>query len=182
MTQVPPGEDRRQTPQPLTSDQLAWVTEQTQHACAKAAATAAQHVQRRALVGFIVLLVGIIVAQGIGNRTSSQERAAIVDSGKVVSVDGCNRAFEERLKIRDVFLTSQKIVQVRVDAGKSSSPDNDKEALAFYKEQLRLFKLPDCRDAEHLLTSDPDKPLPDVEPYYPGSKNPDQPKSVFDGR
>ena len=172
--------DRRKTPQPLNQAQIDWVTAQTERAAEKAAFHAARAVQRRALIGFIILLLGIIIVQQVGNSTSAKERQAIVDSGRVVSVDGCNRAYEERLKIRDVFLTSQSIVRARVKSGESVDPANDRRALDFYKDQLAAFKLPDCRKAEKLLTADPDKPLPVVEPYYPDSTNPDQPQSVFD--
>jgi hypothetical protein len=181
--------DRRQTPQPLTQEQLDWVTAQTERAAAKAAAQAAEKAAeegvrkgrkqqaRQARIGFIILLLGILLVFHLGNRASDGERQAIVDSGKVVSVDGCNRDYTEDVRIRDVFLTSRSIIKNRLEAGESADPQADKAAVRFYDEQLLAFKLPDCRRAEALLTSDPDRFVPDIEPFYPG--NPNAPQSVY---
>lgn len=177
-------EDRRKTPQPLTEEQLKWVAEQTERAAAKAAHQAAldagRNERRHNRWAFLILLIGILVVFHLGNRASEGERQAIVDSGKAVAIDGCNRDYTEDVRIRDVFLTSQSVIQRRIDSGQSPNPKADKQAVAFYDEQLKTFKLPDCRKAESLLTSDPDRFVPEVEPFWQGSNNPELPRSVYE--
>jgi hypothetical protein len=173
---IPPG---------MTADQLEFFTEQTERAVRKGTVAGVRHYRNQALVAFVLLLAGFLFNANT-NRLQDRDRenlnerarAAIVDSGRAVAVDSCNRAYEERLKIRDVFLTSQSIVRARVDAGDSVDPVNDRRALDFYAAQLEAFKLPDCRDTEALLTDDPNKPVPTVEPWYESNEN--APVSVFD--
>lgn len=176
-----PAEDRRKEPQPLTQAQLEWVVEEVETATEKAAkrgaAEGAKIERRRNRIAFLLLLAGIILVFWLGNRASDAERQAIVESGKVVAIDGCNRDYQEDVRIRDVFLTSQNLVKSRIQAGQSADPEADKAALEFYDQQLDAFKLPDCRKAEGLLTSDPDRFVPEIEPFYPS--NPNAPKSIY---
>ncbi len=178
MTQMP-AEDRRKNPQPLTPEQLEWVTEQTKRASEKAAhkaaVVAAKHVQRRALVGFLILLIGIIVAQSIGNRTSSQERQSIVDSGKIVAVESCNRDYEDRVKFRSLLIRLKGAALANYAAGDSDKARRD-AAVEFYDTELANYALFDCRRAEAILTSDPEHDRERTTPYWPG--NPAAPKEA----
>lgn len=173
-------EERRKSPQPLTQEQLEWVVEQTHLTAERAGREGARGVRKWATIGYVTLVLGLIFVQQVGNNTSEKERSAIVDSGRAVSVDGCNRDYREDVRIRDVFLTSQSIVKARLKAGESPDPANDRKVIQFYDAQLAAFELPDCRKAESLLTSDPDKFVPNIDPFYEGSPDPNLPKSVYD--
>lgn len=124
---------------------------------------------RGILLGFIILTVG-----GVGNLAADRERAdqareALVKSGRIVSVDACNRDFRIIQRERGVFQRSLVVITQQHDAGLTTDAQylRSKE---FYEQQLGNFLLPDCRITNKLLTDDPEQakqPVP--RPLYPGS-------------
>jgi hypothetical protein len=172
---MPPG---------MTAEQLEFFTEQTERAVDKGVRRGVKQYRNNALIAFVLLFAGFLynannnrIQDRDSERANADGRAAIVQSGDAVAIDGCNRAYEERLKIRDVFQNSKRLVQSRVNQGLGSA-DDAKAAIDFYDQQLESFKLPDCRKAASLLTDDPSKPIPMIEPWYP--ENPDAPQSAVD--
>lgn len=160
----------------MTEEQLNFFTEQTHRAVNEAL----RRYQRRAILGFLILFVGFLF-NAHNNSTQFNQlddaRQAVVDSGRAVSIDGCNRDYAEDVRIRDVFYNSRRIVKARIRTGQSPNPTADRLAIRFYNEQLRHFKLPDCRKAENIITDNPDVPVGLPKPFWPGE--PTAPSSTF---
>jgi hypothetical protein len=163
-----PAEDRRKNPAPMTIDQMTWVAEQTEHAVRKTA----RKVVLSALVGYVILFAGTLGVYHNGQATSSNEQKAIIQSGNVVAVDGCNRDFQDQQRwinllerLRDASVASYK--DGRVDE------ERYQQALEFYSGEIALANkaVPDCRKSEHILTDDPDADRQRVRPLYPKSED-----------
>jgi hypothetical protein len=154
---------------PLTREQLDFFTHQTQRAVDKALGK----YMRRAIFGFLILLIGFLFnaanneAQWDSIRDASAEgREALVQSGDVIAVDGCNRDFQTIKAIRGVLLASAEFSRANYRSGLISKADLD-ERLKFYAEQLSGLSLPDCRETQGILTDDPEHPRAVPEPLYP---------------
>lgn len=124
---------------------------------------------RRALAGFVILAIGIIVAFWSGSHRAAGERDTIVKTGRIVSVSGCNRDFVTITKLRSLLSSAKASVVQNGKAGLYSK-DRVHEAVVFYDRQLSQLKLPDCRVARTIVTDDPSKADTKVPvPLYPGS-------------
>ncbi len=171
----------------MTEAQLNFFTHQTRRAVDRAL----KRYRRQAALGFALLLLGFLYNAHNNNSqfdqinearnevvaASDNARKAIVASGRAVAIDGCNRDYAEDIRIRDVFFNSRRIVVTRLKSGESPNPMADKLAVKFYNQQLKNFALPDCRDADNIITDDPNAPIPVVIPFNPDE--PTAPKSVF---
>lgn len=128
-----------------------------------------QHFKRfrnSALAGFLVLAGGIGGSIYASSKDSDEGRSAIVQSGRIVAVDGCNRDFTTIQRLRNVLLASQAFQRRAFEAGRITA-DQYAEAAGFYQEQLAGLPLPDCRDARTIITDDPNKPKAVPDPKYP---------------
>src|ERR1044072_8487808 len=97
----------------LTRDQLAWIEEQVHRAADKAA----KRTRNRALVGFLILLLGIGFTLRDSAHKADEARNAITDSGTVIAVDGCNRDFNSRVELRELLQSSLKITRNQHNRG-----------------------------------------------------------------
>lgn len=126
--------------------------------------------RRNALLGYIMLLLGLGANSLIDRDRANQGREALAESGSVVSVTGCNRDFQLYQKVRAVFERSLQAIQDQHEQGLTTD-EQYARAKAFYKDQLTNFALPDCREVANTLTDDPTKAetkTPPV-PLYPGA-------------
>jgi hypothetical protein len=155
---------------PLTQAQLEYLTHQTERAAAKAARGESRKVLKRyvqgAVVAFLILLTGLgwsLYAQG---KDSSEGRTAIVQSGRAISVDGCNRDFRTIGKVRDVFMRSALFLRAQYDRGDITLAAYER-GVAYYSQQLATFPLPDCRAALTIVTDDPNATVRVPVPLHP---------------
>lgn len=156
---------------PMTQEQLEFFTEQQQVAVERAL----KRYSRKALIGFLALFVGFLF-NALNNQrqdrqadeASTAAREAIIDSGNLVAVNGCNRDFEDRVAMRGVLLASKSFTDQAVAEGRLTEYEGERR-IAFYDERLRELPLPDCRDTRNLITDDPDVHIIVPEPLYPES-------------
>lgn len=153
----------------LTEEQLAFFTEQTRRAVHKSV----RKVVLTAASGYVVLLVGLIIAFGANANTSEQSeanqreaRVAIVDSGRAVAVDGCNRDFRNTDKFRGLLVR----LKVATTLNAAQPPAQRKAAISFYNTTIADQKYPNCSAARSIITDDPTKPI--VVPRPLDVKNP----------
>lgn len=126
---------------------------------------------KRAVTGYVVLCLGFLGNSYIDRQRAQEARAALAQSGNVVSISGCNRDFRLYLTIRQVFQRSLTAATQQHDAGLITDEQFER-AKTFYENQLRIFALPDCRDVASILTDKPvkaQKHAPPPQPLYPGS-------------
>lgn len=150
---------------PLTEEQLAYFAESEK----RAVHSALLRYRRAAVVGFVVLLLGVGYNIYDVNQRSADGRDALVKSGRVVSVSGCNRDFNSISALRGLLTSARASQREAVKRGDipAPSPAQQTRTDEFYHDQFQKIKLPDCRKAESLLTDDPDD-LPAVpRPLYP---------------
>ena len=152
--------------EPLTETQMTWVDKRVQDAAAKAAREATGRTRRQALIGFLVLLFAIGFVQWDSSKAERAARQAVVTSGTVIAVDACNRDYKSRVEIRAVLKASKAFQEAALKRG-DISQEGYERATAFYEERLRKLPLPDCRQAEDVLTADPDKVPPVPKPLHP---------------
>lgn len=136
---------------------------------AKRVAKAENRTQRRnAVIGYVTLLLAVLAVFVTSQNDAEEARTAIVTSGKVVSVAGCNQDFDTTLKIQKLFARSLAGLKVQHDNG-NITDEQYKVGKDFYTDQLASFTLPDCRKVEKIITSDPRKThYPPPFPRYPG--------------
>jgi hypothetical protein len=155
-------------PEGTTSEQLEYFTAAT----ARAVRDALNRYSRRAVVGFVVLFAAFLANVFWENRLSMQGRDAIVASGRVIAVDGCNRDYVDREKFRDLLLRGQASLKLSLKAGNITQDQYD-QGVEFYGQQLAAYPQLDCRSALHVITADPTKVTRTPIPCYPN--NPQQP-------
>lgn len=119
-----------------------------------------------AAIGYGVIFLGSVGMYLNGQSVSSNERGAIIQSGDVVAVVGCNRDFESIGSQRGLLIRARAAIQ---DAKISS--DEKAAAVQFYSDELAKLQYPDCRKAKDILTSDPDGVF---RPPVPLWKNPEK--------
>lgn len=171
MIQTPDSSEQERV-EPLTEDQLALVSTWIK----RAAKTAADRVIRRAVLGFMILLVGIGVSLYVNNHDAANARKATVNSGRAVAVDGCNRDFRDKDDFRGLLLrlkvandSSFRTNKVAFKAGKitpqayASLVRGHDAAVKFYTDSLNDQKYPNCGKARSIVTDDPSKTV--VVPY-----------------
>lgn len=156
-----------QIPAGMTVEQLDFFTLQTERAVNKAL----RSFRNRALQGFLLLLVGLMVLTYVQRHDQMERREAtnaardqIVESGRAVALTGCNRDFQTAQAF-------QATIKALRDAAKKRNPQTPETAMAvdFYDEVLEISPLPDCRKAENIVTQDPTQPIIKIDPFYPGA-------------
>jgi hypothetical protein len=120
---------------------------------------------RTALVGYLVLLAGVLGTYLNGQHTSKNERTEIRTAGRIVALNGCNARFVDRVEIRRVLEVSAALTKVQYDKGLMDKFQYE-QAKNFYKERLNGLPLPDCRTADDYLVDNADLP-PLPTPRYP---------------
>lgn len=135
-----------------------------------AAEAAVRRYRNRALIGFLILLAGLVTTDILRRQDSENARTAIVRSGRVVAVDGCNRDFRSAQNLRSIFLALIADTNRRQKLGIISSEQRDR-AITFYQERLATTTLPDCRLAQAVITDDITSVDHPPDPLYPGHPN-----------
>lgn len=153
----------------MTEEQLEFFATETNRAVRKAL----RRYAKPAIVGYVLLMIGVLAAFQVNNNDRSvrrieagKSREAIVLSGRAVAVSGCNRDFKTISALRGVLIASKAFQQRQVRDG-LISPETFERARKFYDTQLASLQLPDCRDSESLLTDDPDDEIPHLRPLFP---------------
>lgn len=139
---------------PLTEAQLQWFADAEAHSVK----TAVDRVQKRALAAFLILFAGIAGNFYVNSHDANQQRDAIVASGQVVAVDGCNRDFKTGNDFINLFQRLDEANSAALKSGRITQEDRDL-AHGFYASEIAKKEAaqPDCRQSRDLLTSDPDK-------------------------
>ena len=153
---------------PMTEDQLDFMSKQSERAAHKAT----RRTLRSAFVGYVILIAGVLAMYQNGQHVSNGERDAIIRSGTVVSVEGCNRDFADKEQFISLLerLQSASKRSARLQHLKTTDPQV-KLALDFYSDEIARAKreLPDCRREQHMLTDDPER----TQPWPPLARYPD---------
>lgn len=137
--------------------QVDWVVTQVE----TAADRAATRVRNRSLIGFLILLFGIMLTFYVDNQGRQDARNSIVTSGNAVAVHACNQDF----KLIDVFRVE---VQRSVERLEKLPPSPDTtQRLEASQRFLDSYTLPDCRDAR-IVTTDPAAVKAPPSPHFPG--------------
>jgi hypothetical protein len=132
---------------------------------------------RNAIVGFLILLAANIfvwrTVQSLNDsrradivRTGVNAREAIVASGRVVSVEGCNRDFQTIKALRGVLATAKTFNEAAAKRGEIS-PTRLAETESFYAAELGTLQLPDCRVSARTLTANKNAPVREPTPLHP---------------
>jgi hypothetical protein len=150
------GPDRRHEPQPLTEDQLKLIAAETQNAANKVL----KRYRNSAIAGFLILCFAIGYVFADNASKSHDRRQAIVTSGKIVAIDGCNRDFKSTKVLRGLLRDGQAEIDKAAKKGLYSE-EQLQDARDFYAKQLRAVAYPNCKAAGTILTSDKDK-LPSI--------------------
>jgi hypothetical protein len=165
--------------EPFTQAQLEQIGTEVQRA--------SKRVRDRALVGFIILLIGIGVVYNVGQHHTAEQRKevrnqataqarAVAQSGRAVAVEGCNRDFNTMSALRASYSSAQALTEAAGKRGEIT-PRQLETARKFYSDQLAKLTLPDCRLAARILTTNPKTPVQVPTPLYPG-----MPTVTFDVR
>lgn len=160
--------DEASWPPPLTQDQLEHFAAEARRAAAKGAREGARRQARSALLGFLILFAGISYNVYDIRHSAATSRRAIVQSGRVVSVDGCNRDYRDDRRFIALLNHSVVLVKRSIKQQHLEGTPQAKEALAFYRTEIRnaTNQLPDCRKAVSVVTDDPSKPQPTIVPLH----------------
>lgn len=141
-------------PGTLTKAQLDYFSEQTERAVRKAL----RRYVRGAVIGFLVLAVGLGIALHANATTSNHARQAVVNSGRAVTVAGCNRDYRATQRFRGLLTRAQATTAVQHKQHKITD-QQFADAQNFYRTELAKLPLPDCRKVEVILTDNPDAPI-----------------------
>lgn len=148
----------------MTEEQLEFFSEQTHRAADKAV----KRYAKRSLAGFLILLAGVGGALIQTARYSGEAREAIVKSGRAVAVAGCNRDFDTTKRLRAIFDRLSAANDAAHSAGRV--PDSQyKQAADFYASEKARLKLPDCVEAENLITDENADNVPTINPRMDSS-------------
>src|ERR1044072_4383921 len=90
---------------------------------------------RRAIVGYAVLFLGFLGNNLIDRQRAQDGRQALVDSSRIVVIEGCNRDFRTIQKLRGVFNRAEESIKVQHRAGLITD-DQYKRGIDFYEQQL----------------------------------------------
>lgn len=156
----------------MTEAQLEFFTHQTERAVEKGVREGVRQYRNRAVQGFVILVLGLMTLTYFQAKETADARAArdaqqkaLVQSGRAVAVDGCNRDFVTAQGFRATISRLKEATQMRADQNQAAT----KQAVQFYDSVLAISPLPDCRDALTVITSNPAAPVRVVDPYYPGA-------------
>lgn len=149
----------------FTEEQLAQIANESRNAADKAL----HRYVRQARIAFVIILAGVGFSLWDQGHQSDASRAAIVQSGRVVSVDGCNRDFHSISKLRTLLVAASNELerQYRHDAIPGLTRAQYIRARKFYRDQLEGIPLPDCRHAKTVVTSNPNAHTRVPVPLYP---------------
>lgn len=150
---------------PLTEEQLAQISAETKHAASKALS----RYRKEARIGFAILLIGLGFSLHDQGVKSDEGRTAIVQSGRVVSVDGCNRDFNTIGILRSQIIKGKATIQQYVEDGTLTQRQADRQ-VEQTDDLLAKYQQPDCRRAEKILTDESGKVTPVPKPLYPKGK------------
>ena len=123
------------------------------------------HYRRNAVVGFLILLLGIGFVQWDNQKDNSDARKeiaaksvqsdrAIVKSGRAVSVAGCNRDYVTIARLRELILAGREDIRNYVAEG-TLNPEQGARAQKRITAQVKEYPLPDCREARRIVTDNP---------------------------
>lgn len=144
------GNERRHDP--LTEEQLKLISSETQRAAGKALS----RYRQSAIAGFLILTFGIGFVFWDSGQRAADSRHAIVQSGKAVSISGCNRDFLSAGVLRGLLLDGRQEIDKAAAKGRYPKDQLD-TARKFYDRQLKRVSYPDCEAAGTILTSDRDQ-------------------------
>jgi hypothetical protein len=162
-----PEHERRKRPPGMTTEQLDYFTEQTVRAVERGTKKGVQHYRNNAIIGFIILALGIGYIQWDHSNHTKESREAIVKSGRAVALLGCNRDYNTQNALRGVLTASKEFARTAARRGNITGADLQ-ERLAFYDRQLERIEVPDCRTARSVVTDDPRDVGELPAPLYPG--------------
>lgn len=150
---------------PFTKEQLDWISNEVRHSANK--------VLRNWVIGgtiaFVLILIGLIVAFHVDAQHNEESRKAIVNSGRAVSVAGCNRDYDSIQKLRGIIIASRPQLKTYYEEG-SLTRAQYLRALDNIQKQLKDYPLPDCRRSLKVLTDDEDATVVIPEPKYQQKK------------
>lgn len=147
---------------PLSSDQLEFFTEQTRRAVHKAVG----RYVKGAVIGFLILLMGLGLAMHQSSADNNNQRQAIVQSGRAVAVASCNGRYQDREGLRNLLISAERTIPAEVKRG-NITESQAQRAKEFYDSQLGRLRLPDCRIAAHAISSDPNREIRVPVPLHP---------------
>lgn len=163
---------------PFTDEQMEYLWERDIRLSTHGTEWSRKHIRayaRRATAGFLVLALGVAGAFYAGGRDSAHSREAIVKSGRVVSIFGCNRDFVTVNRLRDVLSRSADFQRAALARGDITQAQFDRAA-AYFREQLAGLPPVDCRPSATLITDDPTDIGQVPKPLYPPPKpSPERP-------
>lgn len=144
---------------------------------AKDAATHAVRTFRNgALTGFVILTFGVIGAFVALEQDRDTRRvefrnnyALQVEGGRAAGVLNCNSIYNLTEGVRGVLTIAQAATDKQYEADLISKTQHD-QAKLFYRASLEGIDLPDCRQVDELISTDPTVPIPDVDPLYPSDE------------
>lgn len=160
----------------LDANRESWVIAREERLAKHGTDWSRRHVRsyaRRATAAFVILALGIGGAFYAGGQDSTQSRRAIVKSGRVVSVSGCNRDYITINRLRSVLARSLDFQRAALNRGDITQDQYDR-AVVYFKEQLMGLPPVDCRPSATILTDDPNdigkvpEPLHPPDPPYSG--------------
>ena len=125
--------------------------------------------RRGAMVGFALLFAGSLGNSYVDRERANDGRQALVNSARVVVIDGCNRDFRNTERLRALLIRAETAIEEQYRSDFISKRRYD-EAIKFYEAEIKRLKLPNCKTARNVITDDPFTPVPDPPlPLYPGS-------------
>lgn len=105
---------------------------------------------RSSLVGYLILLVGVVGMYENGQSVSANERGQIIQAGRAVAVSACNARFNDRREVRGVLIQAKLSIQRQYESG-TITIDQRRQSLDFYDRRLEGLPMPDCRSADDAL-------------------------------
>ncbi len=142
----------------------------------RAIQTAQKRWIRLALTGYLILFSGLVGERLVSAHDTGQRRAdnaksrqAIVQTGTVALIDGCNGRFEDRTALRDILISTRREVVKRLKNPQLTNEQRQQLRFAkqFYDARLDKLPLPDCRNQLDVISADPDAVVILPEPKYP---------------
>jgi hypothetical protein len=149
-------------PESVTADEARWYRAQRRIDIN----AALSRYSKRAAVAFVILFLGTLGNGYYTSREASEGRSAIVTSGRVVSVSGCNRDYQDREQFRFLLIRLKQAARAAAAKDPNYGEARLKAALDFYNEQLKAYPSLDCRISRTVVTDDPSKLPKFPEPCY----------------
>jgi hypothetical protein len=132
--------------QPFTDEQLALIDARTNSAARRVLGK----YSKAAVVAFAVLVFG----NGFAVSALNDARQAVVKSGAVVAVEGCNRDFDTIGVLRAQIVKSKETLKQYLNEGTLTKHQYER-AVAETESLLEDYVQPDCRQAQKVITDDP---------------------------